>query len=246
MKIGNTNVAAFRLGEVTPSKVYLGTTEVWTAGSPPDAPSVDSASYSAIEGKLYLSVNAPNDNGAAITEYYIYFDNTFAYSAANPNNPITDATNRVGANVTVTAVNSLGESAQSTSMEVIDADYVPPASPTAVRNVVAVTSTTQPSAADISWDAPESDGGSEIVGYNVYYSEDGGLTWLLYYDEVQSPLTISVPDRGGNSISVRVTAVNAVGEGVVDLSEEPYVTLSNSPLSLWKSETFSPSYHWSM
>jgi hypothetical protein len=45
MKIGNTNVASFRLGNATPSKVYLGTTEVWTAVAPLTAPVITTTNY---------------------------------------------------------------------------------------------------------------------------------------------------------------------------------------------------------
>jgi hypothetical protein len=139
MKIGSENVASFRLGSITPSKVYLGSVEVWS------------------------------------------------YSVAT--------------------------------------------APGAVTNVTAITSTTQQSAADISWTAPASDGGAAISGYNIYYSEDGGSTWNLGYDEVQSPFTLAVPDRGGSTIKVRVTALNVAGEGATDSAQEPSVTLSAGPAS---------------
>jgi len=45
MKIGNTNVASFRLGNATPSKVYLGTTEVWTAVAPLTVPAITTGNY---------------------------------------------------------------------------------------------------------------------------------------------------------------------------------------------------------
>jgi len=45
MKIGNTNVVSFRLGNATPSKVYLGTTEVWTAVAPLTVPVITTGNY---------------------------------------------------------------------------------------------------------------------------------------------------------------------------------------------------------
>jgi hypothetical protein len=109
--------------------------------------------------------------------------------------------------------------------------------PGAVRAVAAVTSSTQQSAANISWTAPLSDGGGAISGHKVYYSENGGATWTLAQSGVSTPYTLIVPYRGGRVMLVRVTAVNSAGEGATDPTQEPGPTFSDSPPSMPKNLT---------
>jgi titin len=136
MKIGSTTVASFRLGSNTPSKVYVGAAEAWTA-------------------------------------------------------------------VVATV-------------------------PAAVTGIDATTSTTQQAAADVDWDAPNN-GGSPITGYNIYYSRDGGTTWVAAGSAASSPGVLAALYLGGESVKVDVRAVNSVGVGPsADPIGQPMVTLSNS------------------
>ncbi len=82
-----------------------------------------------------------------------------------------------------------------------------PTVPGAPRNVVAV------EAWPITWHPPLSNGGSELLEYRVYI--DGSLA-----ETVPAPQTASVDSAGAGSV-VRVSAVNAVGEGP---KSDPVVT----------------------
>jgi levanase len=71
--------------------------------------------------------------------------------------------------------------------------------PGAPRNVVAIESF------QITWHPPLSDGGSPVLEYRVYI--DGTLA-----ETIAAPETVSVDSVSAGSV-VRVSAVNAVGEG---------------------------------
>jgi hypothetical protein len=74
-----------------------------------------------------------------------------------------------------------------------------PRVPGAPRNVVAIETF------QITWHPPLSDGGSPVLEYRVYI--DGTLA-----ETIAAPETVSVDSVGAGSV-VRVSAVNAVGEG---------------------------------
>jgi hypothetical protein len=167
-------------------------------------------------------VEAPADNGAAITEYYVYFDGTFAYSnaSANPNAPITDATNRVNTYVSVSAVNSAGEGQQSESILVSDADFVPTAPDAPTISFGAAT--WNGSITSVNFAPGASDGGSGITGYTFYFNET----------EV-SPYTVGPPAEFNGNFSlqyVTMTATNAFGTSLA--SNPSIMVLDISGLNL--------------
>lgn len=108
---------------------------------------------------------------------------------------------------------------------------IPPTVPGAVTGISASTSESAQAAAYVDWTAPESDGGSAITGYNLYYSLDGGTTWIAGGSSgitTEGPLGPALY-LGGESVKVDVRAVNAVGVGPsADSAGQPMVTLSNS------------------
>lgn len=87
------------------------------------------------------------------------------------------------------------------------------------------TSETAESSVDVSWTAPESDGDSPITGYKVYRSFDGS-TYTLHSSPSGTSAAVTVAYNGGQTVYVRVSAVNAIGEG--DESEVTTGTMSDS------------------
>ena len=65
---------------------------------------------------------------------------------------------------------------------------------------------------EVSWGAPEDDGGAPVVSYRVEYRLASGDEWELHAEGAQSPAVI-VDLENGESYEVRVAAVNEVGRG---------------------------------
>ena len=87
--------------------------------------------------------------------------------------------------------------------------------PEAVTTLSGSTALGTDSAVDLTWTAP-ADGGSQISGYNVFYSQDNGSTFTQINNSENvpgSPYTLVIPFRGGLSFPIKITAVNAAGEG---------------------------------
>jgi len=98
----------------------------------------------------------------------------------------------------------------------------------------------------LSWTPPASNGGAPITDYVVQFSSNGGSTWTTFADGTSATTSATVTGlNNGTAYLFRVAAVNVAGTG-------PYATTTSSvtPLppapSLWKVETYSPVYHWSM
>lgn len=112
IKLGTADVS-FRLGAATPSKVYFGATEVWSAITVPSAPTITSAQWNSFH--TLVAFDAPaSDGGSAILSVNVYFngnldaggsliDGSFAAGGTlqfDANYSFTDAT--------VVAVNAVG------------------------------------------------------------------------------------------------------------------------------------------
>ncbi len=85
--------------------------------------------------------------------------------------------------------------------------------PGAPRNLEADADGT--SAIELDWDAPLSDGGSEIAGYEIEVSEDGGSSWSVLEDDTRSAAT-DYRDTGldaGTTRHYRVAAITSAGSG---------------------------------
>ncbi len=158
-----------------------------------------------------LTWNAPvDDGGLELTGYHIYRGRT-----TDNMRLVTDqvrTTSYVDGNLVngkthyykVCGVNELGEGVFS-----IEVDVIPSSVPNPPRNL-------EPTIGighiNISWEAPENDGGSPITGYNVYRGI-GSLDWVL----LASLPNITMYEDNNVTVSLiyryRVSAINTVGEG---------------------------------
>ena len=102
---------------------------------------------------------------------------------------------------------------------------VVPTAPGIPTGLTVTTSVTAESSVDVSWAAPASDGDSPITGYKVYRSFDGS-TYTPHSTPSGPSAAVTVAYNGGQTIYVRVSAVNAIGEG--SYSEVTTGTMSDS------------------
>src|SRR5207245_1271569 len=128
--------------------------------------------------RITLSWQAPSSNGgSAITYYKIYKSTTSGtevYLTTRGNvTSYTDlaVTNGITYFYQVTALNSLGESPRSN-----EASAIHPAPPSAPQNLQATGGNAQVS---LSWQAPTSNGGSDITYYKIYKSTSSGTEVYL-------------------------------------------------------------------
>ena len=76
----------------------------------------------------------------------------------------------------------------------------------------------------VQWKAPESDGGSPIVGYVVEYKEKMASTWKSYFEPDSKKLNTIIPElRTGASYVVRIRARNAEGDSEPSATTPPKV-----------------------
>jgi outer membrane protein OmpA-like peptidoglycan-associated protein len=170
------------------------------------------------DGSATITFAAPSsDGGVAITGYQVSVDSatTWTTVATTGSSPFTDTLTGLGNGttypVTVRAVNSVGDSAASNSLDVT------PALPPVVPDAPTLTAATSGNAsASITFAAPSSDGGAAITGYEV--STDG-TTWSPLTTTGSGPFTATVSGlRNGTTYPVTVRAVNSVGDGAASNS----------------------------
>lgn len=89
---------------------------------------------------------------------------------------------------------------------------VNPSAPGVPTNLYAVRGD---SSITLSWTAPASNGGSAITDYVVQHSNNSGSTWTTFADgtSTATSATLTGLDAGGGFYSLRVAAVNAIGQG---------------------------------
>ena len=111
---------------------------------------------------------------------------------------------------TVLAVNEVGLGDQSDASQPVTPATVPDAPG-------AVSATRGDEQIDLSFDAPNFDGGSPITGYE--YSLDGGDTWTLLDSSDMYPVTGSVLNLdNGTAYTVSVRALNAEGHSAASIA----------------------------
>lgn len=171
----------------------------------PQAPTSLVATVS--DSAVSIAFTAPSDGGSAITnyKYSINGGSTFiAFSPAVTSSPVTISglTNGTSYDIQLKAVNAAGDS--SASSQVTATPVTTPGAPT---SLVATPSDGEIS---VAFTAPNT-GGSPITNYE--YSIDNGAIYVFFSPaQTSSPVTISGLTNG-QSYTIKLKAVNAVGSG---------------------------------
>jgi titin len=219
MKIGSTNVASFRLGNATPSKAYLGTTQVWSdvvAVVPGSISGLSAVTSEGNDAAATLAWTAPaSDGGSAITGYNVYYSlnggTTYALlgsAAGSPHEAIIPAAPAAFVYVRVRAVNAAGEAAADAAADtttVTLSDGVPSA-PVGLTGV-------QAAGGDISlsWSAPQYSGPTD---YEVSYQKPASSEQFATTGNVLSyNIDLSTMNDLGAEFAIRVRAINGFGNG---------------------------------
>jgi hypothetical protein len=186
-------------------------------------------------GRVTLSWTAPTSNGGSpITDYHV------EYSVASPvfwepavdgisagsSSTVTGLTNGASYIFRVRAVNAAGTGAFSATTSPIRLLGSPEAPTDVVAELTA-------NSAEVSWAAPDFDGGSAITNYVVEYST--GAAWVTYVRDVSTATTVTIPGLVyGSAYTFRVTAVTAVGAGAKSLPSSSVIprTLPGVPTGL--------------
>jgi predicted phage tail protein len=229
------------IGEGAPSnEISVAPGTEATVPGPPDGLTASPSCTSAT-----LNWSAPLlDGGTPITGYNVYVGTASGDESATPINgtplpatatslPVMGLTNGTTYYFTVKAINAVGEGAASNEASVTPAsEATVPAAPYVTAATPADRSVT------LEWSAPSSDGGSAIVGYNVYVATYAGGELLPVSSAPLAPTSTSYMVSGltnGVTYYFLVKAVNAVGES--EASNEVHaapssVSLPGGPLTL--------------
>ncbi|MEK7292633.1 MAG: fibronectin type III domain-containing protein, partial [Actinomycetota bacterium] len=182
-----------------------------TPATVPGAPT--SVAGTAGNTQVSLTWTAPNNGGAAITDYVVesspdgttwtvFADGVSATAAAT----VTGLTNGQAYTFRVSATNSVGTGATS----VVSASVTPATVPGAPTSVAGTAGNTQVS---LTWTAPASNGGAAITDYVVESSPDG-TTWTVFADGVSTVASATVTGlTNGQAYTFRVAASNSAGTG---------------------------------
>jgi fibronectin type 3 domain-containing protein len=176
-----------------------------------------------------LTWTAPGSNGgASITAYKVYRSTTSGgetlLTTVGNVNSFTDTT-AVNGNTyfyDVSAVNSVGEGAASNERAATPATV--PGAPTLTAAVAGGSSVA------LAWNAPASNGGAQITGYDVYRgTTSGGETLLTTLGSMSTYIDASL--SAGTTYYYTVSAVNSRGEGARsnELSATPDATPPAKP-----------------
>ena len=206
------------------------------AATEPDAPTDLVATPASTQ--MVLTWTAPVDNGgASITDYIVEYKlnsepttwTTFADgTSASTGATVTGLTNDLSYNFRVSAVNSVGTGAVSSTATAIPAL----STPTAPQSLSATNSESGQST--LTWSAPLSDGGASITDYVVEYKLNSEpTTWTTFSDGTSATTGAVVTGlTNGSLYNFRVSAVNSVGTGTVSS------TVNATPASVTFSDDF--------
>jgi fibronectin type 3 domain-containing protein len=187
------------------------------------------------ETLIYLAWSVPNnDGGSQITGYKVYRGTTYGsetfIQALGTQTFFHDELVSGGVNYyyKVSAVNAVGESPLSEGA--VGSLLAPPTVPGPPRDLNVDNGS---SYVQLTWNAPSSDGGSPVTGYNIYRNTNMDAAPVLLAsvgDQLGYNDTTAI---NGITYHYRVSAVNVVGEGPLTEPEEatPY-TVPGEPRNL--------------
>ena len=218
MKIGSTSVSSFRLGNTTPGKVYLGSTQVWSdaPAAPPGAIATVTATASATsQSAADLSWSAPADNGSAITGYNVYRSTdggttfTLVANTANTTYEYIEAyRGGEGRSFNVRAVNAGGEGPNASAYGSANLSDSPPSAPTGLTATALAGYDLR-----VEFSAPTFNGNQDITDYEIGYQKVASSeNFSLTSNQTQYTFDFTSVDSG-YPYDVRVRAINSVGNG---------------------------------
>ncbi len=189
-----------------------------SSASAPDAPTSLVATPASTQ--MALTWTAPAANGASITDYVVEYKlasepttwSTFADgTSTSAFATVTGLTNGSSYNFRVSATNSVGTGAVSSTATGTPALAVP----SAPVSLAATTGTS--STVGLTWSAPITDGGAAVTDYVVEYKlASEPTTWSTFADGTSTSAFATVTGlTNGSSYNFRVSATNSVGTGAV-------------------------------
>ncbi|MHC1680336.1 MAG: fibronectin type III domain-containing protein [Methanomassiliicoccales archaeon] len=196
----------------------------------PTAP-LDLEGYSG-DTAIGISWSPPASNGGSpITDYNVYRGTVSGgevYVGHTDSGSIygyydTGLSNGVTYYYKVTAVNAAGESPYSSEVS-----FVPAGLPSAPQNLQAVPGNGN---VTVTWDPPISDGGSDIINFNLERRPVGGSITLLHLGPVNYYLDTGLTN--GVTYEYRISALNSVGESpMTDWLQVTPITVPGAPQNL--------------
>ncbi len=175
------------------------------------------------DGEVRLSWDEPADNGGANIDYYIVYQNGKDVTHVNGETTrVTGLTNGVQYSFAVAAHNSVGTGVKSNTVSI--APSISKQAPGAPTNLTAMASEDH---VQLTWNAPETDGGAAITSYNLSWSLDPNGTFAYMLVSETSYLHEGL--ENSTAIYYRVAAINEVGEGEVS-EVVSAISLTPSPL----------------
>jgi hypothetical protein len=176
----------------------------------PDAPTIGTATGGNAEATVTFS--APGSNGGSAITSYTVTSSPGSITGTGASSPITvtGLSNGTAYTFTVTATNIVGTGSASSASNSVTPATVPGA-PTGV------TATAGNGQVSLSWLAPVDNGGSAITDYVIEYKLSSDVGWLVFADGTSTTLSTVVTGlANGSSYDFRVSAVNAVGQSVIN------------------------------
>ena len=183
-----------------------------------------------------LTWTAPSsDGGASVSGYTTYLSTGSASGPWSKVSTLSSSTTRKVSDLEngttywfrITASNVAGEGGGAVSSPVMPATV-----PTAPQELLA---TPGNGTVALTWQAPTSDGGSRITGYNVYFSEGSPSSgWKLFSSGSTATNAQVTGLTNGTKYYFKVAAVTAIGEGAAVVSKSSVVpfTIPGAPTSL--------------
>jgi titin len=182
------------------------------------------------DAKVTISWMAPSSNGGAGIDHYVIYQNGGEVGQATGTHfEVVGLSNGLNYRFTVAAHNVVGTGPMSEAVQAI------PLKPTTVPSTpLSLTATPGDSRVQLSWAPPADYGGSALLGYKLYWSQEPGGPYVLITMTATSYLHLGLEDE--RTYYYKVAAVNSVGEGatteIVTVRTANATTLPSAPTDL--------------